>query len=226
MMECGMVRCKVDRCVYVNADDDKLTIVLIYVDDMAVMSNNLEFKENMIGKLNQRFKIKKLGMLNHFLGMRITKDGNDLVLDQLPMIVKILEMFNMQNCKGISTPSEVGDKGYQNNERLDADVPFRKAVGCLLYLATVSRPDIMFATMKMAKVVENPKEKDWISIKRIMRYLQDTKGLAIRYTHSGGELALQNFSDADFGNSDDRRSISGYIAKFGGGAVSWCSRTQ
>ena len=51
----------------------------------------------------------------------------------------------------------------------------------LIYLATCTRPDIAYAVSKVSKYLKNPTEKDWIAVKRILRYLKGIQevGLAL-----------------------------------------------
>jgi len=41
-------------------------------------------------------------------------------------------------------------------------VPFREAVGSLMYAACVSRPDIMFAISVVSRYLENPGLEHWL----------------------------------------------------------------
>ena len=40
------------------------------------------------------------------------------------------------------------------------------------------------------------------------------------------ELKLEGYCDADWGNGEDRKSISGWVFKLAGGAVDWGARKQ
>lgn len=99
MLECGLIRCKVDRCVYIHRDGIMMTIVLVYVDDMAVMSNNAKFKADMIETLSRKFSLKTLGIMKYFLGMKVIHGDNYITIDQENMIDKILSTYNMSLCK-------------------------------------------------------------------------------------------------------------------------------
>ena len=63
-------------------------------------------------------------------------------------------------------------------------------------------------------------------VKKILRYLQGTKGLMLTYRRSDS-LHLEGYSNSDFvGDVDDRRSISSYVFTLVGGAISWKSSKQ
>jgi len=72
-----------------------------------------------------------------------------------------------------------------------------------------------------------PSGEHWRAVKRIFRYLRQTMELGIRYQNSGGNMILKGYSDADYaGDTETRRSITGYIFTIAGGAVSWKSQRQ
>lgn len=62
--------------------------------------------------------------------------------------------------------------------------------------------------------------------KRVVRYLIGTRDLGLSF-HGASGLDLRVFSDADWAaDSDDRRSISGYVSFLADGPVSWRTKKQ
>ena len=51
---------------------------------------------------------------------------------------------------------------------------YHSAVGSLQYLSTMTRPDITFAVLNVAKCCSKPTKEHWTAVKRIMRYLKGT----------------------------------------------------
>ncbi|XP_067133879.1 uncharacterized protein [Centruroides vittatus] len=103
-------------------------------------------------------------------------------------------------------------------------MPYRELIGGLLYLSTINRQVIYSKRYIRSRHVENPKHHHWIQAKRILTYLRGTTDYGILYN---GNKKLALYSDADFaGNLEDRRSTSGYLLMYSGGAVSWHSRKQ
>ena len=129
----------------------------------------------------------------------------------------------MAEAKGVSTHASREES--DNHKDVSGKVPYREAVGSLMYLATATRPDIAFAVSKAARVMVRPAEKNWNDVKRIFRYLRLTSNYGIKYTTGSGELNV--FSDADFaGDKATRRSTTGVLAIFANGALSWTSQLQ
>jgi hypothetical protein len=107
------------------------------------------------------------------------------------------------------------------------DVPYREAVGKLIYLTTCTRPDIAYAVGAVSRFMANPGQEHWKTVKHIMRYLKRTPTRGIQYGGANADLVLRGFSDADWGGDiDTRRSTSGLVFTLGGGPITWRSNRQ
>ena len=60
-------------------------------------------------------------------------------------------------------------------------MPYREAIGSLMYAAVATRPDIAFAVSYLSQFLENPGEAHWEATKRVFRYLAGTKSLQLTY---------------------------------------------
>ena len=144
------------------------------------------------------------------------------------MSVAFWKKFGLENAKEMSTPADPStklEKASEDSERVDQGL-YQSAVGSLLYLSVGTRPAITYAVNNVARYCADPAKEHWIAVKRIMRYLKGTKDFGLQYTKEGRKDCV-GFSDADWaGNSDDRRSITGYMFQISGAAVTWKSRKQ
>ncbi|XP_051133267.1 secreted RxLR effector protein 161-like [Andrographis paniculata] len=76
------------------------------------------------------------------------------------------------------------------------------------------------------KFMSNPSKSHFAAAKRILRYIQGTKCLGIKYLRDENN-ELIGFTDNDWaGSQDDRKSTSGYIFCLGSKAISWSSKKQ
>ena len=114
----------------------------------------------------------------------------------------------------------------KTDEEPEINVPYREAVGALLFLVQGTRPDLAFAVSNVSRYNEKH-ETHWIAVKRILRYVRGTINYGITYRR-GSEKTVNGFVDADWANDqDERRSFSGYVFKLAEGAVAWsCKRQQ
>ena len=61
------------------------------------------------------------------------------------------------------------------------NIPYREAVGSLMYAAMGTRPDIAFATSTVAQYSDNPGWKYWEAVKKIFHYLSGMKDWRLVY---------------------------------------------
>jgi hypothetical protein len=107
------------------------------------------------------------------------------------------------------------------------DIPYTNVVGALNYLAIATRPDIAYAVGCLARFNANPGPKHWTAAKHLLRYLKGSADLQLTYAPNTPNVPFEMWADADHGgNPDNGRSTTGYVAKMGGGAVSWGSKLQ
>ena len=106
------------------------------------------------------------------------------------------------------------------------DVPYRETVGSLIYIATMTRPDIASAVSEVAQFNGDPRPPHWRAVKRVIRYLQGTKNYGLEYVQGKG-FQLEAFADADWaGNLTTCKSRSGMSVLVDDVAVDWASRVQ
>lgn len=106
-------------------------------------------------------------------------------------------------------------------------LPNREAVGSLNFLAIVSRPDIAFAVSVVSRFLNKFDSNYWNAVKRIIKYLIETRDLKITYSFEHGNNSPVAYSGADYaGDVDTRRSTSGFLIKLVNGPIVWGSQRQ
>ena len=104
-------------------------------------------------------------------------------------------------------------------------VPYASAVGSLMYAMVCTRPDIAHAVGVVSRFLSNPGKEHWAAVKWILRYLRGTSKVCLCF--GDGKPMLDGFTDSDMaGDVDSRKSTSGYLMTFAGGAVAWQSKLQ
>lgn len=126
----------------------------------------------------------------------------------------------MLNANSASTPSD-SSSSLANMDKLPPIDPqvYRQVVGSLQYLC-ITRPDLAFAINRVSQSMHDPKPIHLRMVKRILRYLVDTKqhGLLLS-RHSDARLYV--YSDADWGGApEDRKSMTGFVIYFGRNLIS------
>jgi hypothetical protein len=148
-----------------------------------------------------------------FLGLQIdrNREKRELLLSQPQYIAGILRRFKMSTCFPVKTPADPQthltasmSPTTPEDISLMAGVPYKEAIGSLIYLIMCTRPDIAYAVGQAARFSQNPGK-----------------------AHCKGRAQLVGFTDADYaGCLDSRRSTSGFLFLHLGGAVAWGSHRQ
>ena len=227
VMKHGMEQCKTDPCVFRKMRDNKLVMILaVHVDDIAVagVSDEIEELEKV---LNEDFTTTNLGLLNLFTGCVVEQDVKHgfVSISQTPFIETLAKRFSVT--KVSEHPAVVGANLEARMEgESGGPWPYREAVGSLMWLVTMTRPDIANAVRAVARHSHNPTERHWKAVLKIIEYLLGSKELGITFQRGLG-LSLDLFTDSNYAEkADDRRSVSGIAICFCGAVVSWASNTQ
>jgi hypothetical protein len=212
-----------DPCLYFRITGNDKIILVLYVDDGIVAATNRQSINIFLDKLKEEFQIT-VDTLGCFLNVQIERSIDGTI--HITQKRYIEDVFRMDSANPVSTPIEKCEPLGITEESTSTSAPYREAVSCLMYLAVATRPDIAFAVAYVSRFLEKPKERHWSAVKRIFKYLRGTSALGIRYD-ALGNAQLEAYSDSDFASDPDtRRSVSGIVFKYSGGAIVWASRRQ
>ena len=118
----------------------------------------------------------------------------------------MLEKFALTSAKPVSMPMDPGTK-FSNEQCLLTPtqlakihgVLYAEAIGSVLWLVMISRPDCAFTVSTLAQFVQNPTQAHWEAVKRIMVYLGTTCVLWLTF---GGKQTtksiMRGYCDADW----------------------------
>jgi Reverse transcriptase (RNA-dependent DNA polymerase) len=222
----GFISSNYDPSLFVARSNNKIALLLVYVDDIIITSNNEAFLQNCISHLQQQFALKDLGPLSYFLGIEVQTTPQGLHLSQTKYILDLLKRTNMLQANPFPTPmAQTNSLSLHDGDPFHDPYLYRSVVGALQY-ATVTRPDIAFAVNKVSQFMHSPTTVHWTAVKRILRFLVGSfsHGITIRPTNS---FQVHAFSDSDWaGSVDDRKSTSGFCLFLGPNLISWSAKKQ
>jgi hypothetical protein len=129
LMSLGFAKSKVDPNIYFKIVDDGPVILLLYVDDLFLTD-----EKNIIiyckKKLTAEFEMKDLGSMHYFLGIEVWKSLEEIFLTQGMYDVEILKIFDMMDCRSMSTTMETNLKLLVDNSLELVDVTlYRQIIG-------------------------------------------------------------------------------------------------
>jgi hypothetical protein len=213
--------------------DDGIVIIVVHVDDLTIAASNVDLMTAVKSRFSSALKMTDLGEVHWLLGIEVHRDREALTLglSQKSYIVSILKRFGFEDCKPLSMPMDPNVRLTSSQSPTTtmeiADmrhIPYREAVGALMYVSIGTRPDIAYAVSSVSRFSANPGRPHWNAVKRIFQYLQGTKGHWL--TYGGENHGLIGYSDTDGSMHEDRHAVSGYAFLIDGGAVAWSSKRQ
>ena len=247
MKALGFTPLLVDACVYhKRTRSNHFILVTLFVDDLlAAYTDQDEAEWNEYKQLiAQKYKIKDLGDCHWILNMKLDYNINGsermISLSQEQHIRTLLKKTGMQDSHPTSVPMKQNPPTVNDcpGGKLDASMPnfnrewYQSVIGCLLFIATVTRPDITFAVNYLSRFSCNPGSEHVTQVKTVLRYLKGTATLPLKYTNKSSQSIANSvqvvaYGDADFaGDIDKRLSTTGWLVLLNGNPISWSSKRQ
>ena len=217
-----------DPCLYTKFENGNIILLLVWVDDLVIAANNYDVLNSVKENFN-KFKMKDMGVLKQFLGIHFSFTDDCILMNQTKYCLKILDRFNMTDCKPKSIPcdSNINSINEDSQELADPRL-YRVIVGSLIYVMVGTRPDICYAVTKLSQYMSKPTKAHLGLAKDVLRYLKSTINFGLKFSNTNEPLKLNGYCDSDWGNSEDRRSITGYCYQLNenGPLISWKSQKQ
>ena len=230
MKEYGFTVVDASETVFSLEKDGKRMLIATVVDDSLVAYSHEDMFLDLVEFLKSKFPIT-VSPVETICGMTVGRhaDGS-ITVNQQEYIEKKAKAFG---CAGggrmVYTPMdskfELGPRPEHVDKKLVAEA--RELMGSLIY-ATLTRPDCKFACSRLASIVTNPIADDITAMKRVMRYLYDTRTSCLRFrpgpwTGPNGAvhapLELSVFVDASFAQEEGRKSQTGFVLMLAGAAI-------
>jgi len=127
--------------------------------------------------------------------IKYNKTKGTVFINQHNYIEQVINRFNMEKANPSSADPHVHlTKSSDQNEN---KIPFREAVGALIFISIVSRPDIFYSVNQISRFVNNFNENHWNAVKKIMKYLKGTKHYGILLQRTEDPFQLTGWSDSD-----------------------------
>ena len=172
MKEIGYKQSDADHTLFVKRRSKKVTILIVYVDDMVVTGSDDEEINKFQQILAAEFELKDLGNLKYFLGIKVARSKKGISMNQRKYVLDLLAEMGMLNCKPIDTPIEVNHHLESTEDQVPANKDqYQKLVGKLIYLSH-TRPDIAYVVSVVCRFMHAPREKHMNAVFRILRYLK------------------------------------------------------
>ena len=167
------------------------------------------------------------GELPWYLGCAFEGDnkGGAFHASQRAFLESVVSRYGVDAVSNLPA-SQSAYLGPRRNDEPVGDKPGCAAVGSLIWLGGMTRPDIANAVRAVARQAHDPAERHWRAVRKIIAYLNKTKDLGLVFVKDG-DRKLSVYVDADYADkNNDRRSVSGVAVMVGGTVVNASSTTQ
>jgi hypothetical protein len=153
-----------DNCIYAKFKNRKFIFLVLYVDDILLVSSYVHLLLETKDFLSSHFDMKDLGEASYVLEIEIRRDRREegLGLSQKSYIEKVLKKFNMYKCNTTPAPTVKDVKfgkfqclrnQYKINEM--KTVSYASAIGSLMYAQVCTHPDLAFVTEMLGRYQKN-----------------------------------------------------------------------
>ena len=108
-----------------------------------------------------------------------------LEITQNAFVESMLNRFGGNSSSDIPATPGV-ELGPREEGEPEGDWPYREAVGSLMWLSTMTRPDISNPVRAVAPHSHNPTDRHWKAVLKIMAYLHGTRGMGLTFCEGLG----------------------------------------
>ncbi|CAE7245980.1 unnamed protein product [Symbiodinium sp. CCMP2456] len=207
-------------------------VILIYVDDYLVLGPK-KVIQMLTDMIQEEWDTSDLSILTEdnavkFLGMELTKRGEEMYLSQQGYIEELIRAYELQPGDHSRIPIAKDDAVY---EVLPGDLPpteqlihqAQQMTGELLWLSQRSRPDLSFGCCVLSSMSTRAPARVVAMAHKMLKYINYTKTYQLRVNWGGNHMYL--YPDAAFAPGA-ARSQTGWVITYGGTPILWRSSRQ
>jgi hypothetical protein len=224
----------VEWSLFIRSDGTHVCIILIYVDDILILSSTPTWEMDALSLLQAYLTLTITSNINRYLNVNIDPSPSGIFISsaslardtlnrwgtidtgRLKLEVPMTEDPNVPypqipSCDPITNPLTVGD--YQSK------------VGSIMFFASTTRPDLSYSVGRLSQGNLKPTVSHLQQLKRTQGYISTHPSTGILYPSTpvgrSASITLAGYTDASY-----IPCISGWVFTINGGAVSWSSRKQ
>ena len=108
MIALGFTCSSIESTLYVRKYGADLLVLVLYVDDILLAGSCDGKLDILMADLQHTFEVTYLGLLSYYLGIQFVSVEGGMVMHQGKYVEKLLQRFDFEDCKLVSTPMEIG----------------------------------------------------------------------------------------------------------------------
>ena len=166
--------------------DGKVKLIMAVHADGIVIAGTDEACRDFRAALNNKFPANNLCELTWYTGCAFQRNWE---LGTLEITQKAFVESMLNHC-GVNSSSDIpairGVELCSSEEgKPKGDWPYKEAVGSLMWLSTMTRPDISNAVRVVSRYSHTPTDRHWKAVLETMAYLHGTMGMGLTYVCNG-----------------------------------------
>ena len=164
-----------DHAVFTYSKNGRFCIIVLYVNDLLILSNDLPLLQKKKSQLMTSFKMKDLGKIHWFLGLEITCNWPQCLIfvSQSHYITDVVSCFGFSNSHHISTSmaSDLKLALHGQPEPTVNTCKYQSCISSVMYAMLGTCLDIGFVITKLSQYLSNPGKEHWTAINCLLHYL-------------------------------------------------------
>jgi hypothetical protein len=211
-----------DPCAYVRGKGADRVLLCIHVDDLLVCGQAAARAKFQSQFSKEKFEFTtQMGDKIEYLGMTIEKVPEGYRVSQDSYRQELISRFetDIKNYEGAGG-SPAGEDLMQpstDEEKVDR-IKYLGMVMSTMYLARLTRADILFPTVYLATKSQSPTKSDYIKLCRVLKYVKKRANHGVTFFKDRG-IEATLYTDASHGIHHDGKGHIGIIATLGSGYI-------
>lgn len=146
-----------DHSLFTRSSGASFILLLVYMDDIVIATNNDREVLDLKGALSRKFKMKDLGSLRYFLGLEVARSSKGISVNQRKYALELVGETGQLGCQPASIPMNLSHKlSESEGELLEDPTIYMRLIGKLIYL-TITRPDLSYCVNKLSQYLASPR---------------------------------------------------------------------
>ena len=225
LLEIGLLQSTFDPGLYYKKAGNEYMFVTVYVDDILVSTAREDWRNDFEKELAKRYKTKLLGEVRSILGAIVECNPNNgtITIQQSNHASELGMKYEVQNMGQQMVPIDGGTR-LEKGEHGETINDYRKALGSVMYISLVSRPDISYAVNYLGRFSGCCDQRHWKTLKGLLNYVYHTREAKLQFKKSEiNEIKL--CVDASH-ISEESHGVTGYIIYYADNPIIWKSKKQ
>ena len=219
---------RIEPCLFFK--DKEKFFILMHIDDMQLMSEDLELINECKSTINEKFKLTDKGEIKDCLGIEFIylRERSKMYVNQQQKIIQLYEenKLNLPNATKLPIPQDFDL--FKQSEPYEDKQHYQSIVGSLNYIAVCTKPHLQIYVNQLSRFLKSPTKHHLYAAYKLISYLYEYRKDYLKYECSDQSSNVHAYVDASQFNTESNRGrcTSGAVIQLFGNSVHWVTRKQ